>query len=99
MKGLPPHLLMGLLLVLEESLKSRKLRGHVGVYLKIALDNLFHLAYIVVHVLIHNCRRLHARYDFALLCQQLSCFLEVLQVVLLKLLVFVEDVVDLLVER
>ena len=68
MEGLPPYLLMGLLLVLEESLKSRKLRGHVGVDLEIALDNLFHLAHVVVHVLIHNCRRLHARDDFALLC-------------------------------
>lgn len=99
MEGLPPHLLVGFLFVLEQRFKPRKLRGHVAVDFEVARDDFFHLANVVVHVLVYNRRRLHARDNLALLSQQLGGFLQVLQVVFLKLFVLFKDVVDLLVER
>jgi hypothetical protein len=99
MEGLSAYLLVGLFLVLKQSLKALKLRGHVAVDLEIARDDLFHLADVVVHVLVNDCRCLHTRDNLALLSQQLSSFFQVLQMVFLKLLMLVENVVDLLVER
>jgi hypothetical protein len=98
MKSLSPHLLVRLLLILEQRLKTGELGCHVGVDLKVALDDLLHLAYVIVHVLVYYRGRLHTRDDLALLSQQLCCFFKVLEVVLLELLVLVENVVHLLVE-
>ena len=110
MEGLSAHLLVGLFLVLKQRLKALKLRGHVAVVLDAVqvdpgqlvvavLYDLFHLADVVVHVLVNDCRCLHTRDNLALLSQQLSSFFQVLQMVFLKLLMLVENVVDLLVER
>jgi len=98
MEGFSTHFFVGFFLVFKKSFKTSELGLHIRVDLEVARDDLLHLAHVVVHVLIYDRGCLHARDNLAFLGKQLSCFLEVFEVVFLELFVFVEDVVHFFME-
>ena len=98
MEGFSTHFFVGFFLVFKKSFKTSELGLHIRVDLEVARDDLLHLAHVVVHVLIYDRGCLHARDNLAFLGKQLSCFLEVFEVVFLELFVLVEDIVHFFME-
>jgi len=93
-----PNHLVRLLLFIQQDFETPQLVLHVRVDLQIPGYDLFHLAHVVIHVLVFASRGLDTGNDLSFLSQQLGCLFQVLQMVLLQAFVLVKDAIHLFVE-
>ena len=91
---------MRFLLLSEQRLKASDLLLHIGVNLKIAGNNLLHLTHVLVNVsvVLSLAPFLQRRNQLAFLSEQLSRFLQVLQMLRPQNVLLLHHIVDFLVE-
>lgn len=85
-----------LLFFVEQSLEPHQLLLHVLVDLQVPRHNHLHLVYVVVDVAVLGVLSLDVLDEFALLCDHVSYFFEVFEVVHSELLLLLHDAVDFL---
>ena len=84
--------------LIQQPFESAQLPLHVLVYLKITRHNHFHLAHIVINVTVLRILALNVLNEFSLLCDHMSHFFKVFQMIRSELLLFFHDVINFLVE-